>query len=207
MTEVVEAELMSTETSLIMSRADRALAFHHKAESALREWSENVVLCGLELIHLKAELKSEGVAWLQFVENNLSEVSPRHVQRYMQVADAFRQKLGAKAEPAHLTAPQVEKLRKEISSQSQATTWRQLMMDFGIGNTAKTGRGGKQSAAALPEGDGTMEAKAQAATETMTHLVMELRRFFLEEKLHNLCPQEARLAARAALQDICKGIA
>lgn len=209
--QIIEPEVMPKAETLptawgAEARVQRVFGFHKQAEAALQTWAEAVVLAGMELHRLKAECKANGANWMAVCDFHFSSfISHRHITRYMQVADGFMKRLGKNVEPAELTESQQTKLRKRISAETSATTWRQLMMDFGIGHVERNPRGGSQTSEASDK-DASMQARADAANETLTHLVTQLRLFVIEEKTHNLCDPAARESARTALQDVCKAL-
>jgi hypothetical protein len=201
MSEVIVPDVVGDSLPVqIQARANRAVAHHRKAESALRDWAENVVLCGLELIRLKGEIGHK--EWLPFLEANVSDISVRHVQRYMQVAAGFESQLGKKIEVADMSEAQRAKLQKAISKQTAATSWRQLMQDMGIGSGERQGRGGSESA---PKrlGEGKHQAQAAAAADTLAHHVAELRDL-VASGAHKLIPHDIRMTYAEALRDVCK---
>lgn len=207
MSELIHPEVMDAPNlpAAVRAAAINAVRWHAEAEARMRSWAEAVVYCGLELINLKRAIGHGD--WLGFVAEHMPEISPRHAQRYMQVAGAVEQKMGRKFTPITATEEDRAKLSKVIAKNTDATSWQQLLMDFGLGGAKAVQGSGKGAAKALPAPDddtrdGTQLARADAARSSLNSLIGQLRQAVLLDKLHTLIDDETRRNLRAAVRDI-----
>ena len=151
-------------------RVERILSLHQGAQEALNSFVERVVACGIELLCLRAQVGNG--KWEKFFGENLEArgFSQRTAQRYMDTAKVARRKLVAAghdamalAVPGGLAAADTAALRAALSDTTDATTWEQLWMDFGLMRAARP-RGGAREAAEkedpLPDGETTDHAAA-----------------------------------------------
>jgi hypothetical protein len=151
-------------------RVERILALHAGAREALDRFVERVVMCGVELLALKAQVGH--AKWSGFFEENLAArgFSERSALRYMEAAKVARRRLTAAGNdplamlgPDGLAGADGAALREALSDTTDATTWEQLWMDFGLMRAARP-RGGARAAAEkedqLPDGETTDHAAA-----------------------------------------------
>ena len=210
MDNIIDPEIMDDAKSeplqvpdVVSNGISRALGFHRKAEASLRDWAENITLSGMELLDLKKACGHGN--WLNFCQDHLSEISPRHIRNYLQVAEAVKARLGKKASPLMLEM-NPEKFRKALNAETGATSWRQLLQDFGFGQApAPQGRGGA-NAPGKEEADGTARAKSMTAVAQVTEGIATLRRLVLEEKKHNYLDATQRGVLKRALADVVEAL-
>jgi hypothetical protein len=213
MSEIVDAEIVHAEDcpalmaanlpAEVRAAAQQAVKYHRAADKALRSWAENVVFCGLELLEIKSRLNHG--EWLPFLAENLPEISERHSRRYMQVAAAVQKKMGRKFAPSLADEAQLQKLATVIEKHTDATSWRQMFLDLGIGASAPVhGRGGAHAKELQERRDGTNQARAMAYTEELRDLVHQLRRAVLEDKHHAYLDPDTRQALGEGLLDVLK---
>ena len=151
-------------------RVERILALHAGAREALDRFVERVVMCGVELLALKAQVGH--AKWSGFFEENLAArgFSERSALRYMEAAKVARRRLTAAGHdplamlgPDGLAGADGAALREALSDTTDATTWEQLWMDFGLMRAARP-RGGARAAAEkedpLPDGETADHAAA-----------------------------------------------
>jgi hypothetical protein len=151
-------------------RVERILSLHQGAHEALDRFVERVVSCGIELLCLRAQTGHQ--RWQAFFDERLAKrgLGLRTAERYMQAAKVARRKLVAAghdamalAVPGGLAAADTAALRAALSDTTDATTWEQLWMDFGLMRAARP-RGGARAAAEkedpLPDGETTDHAAA-----------------------------------------------
>jgi hypothetical protein len=149
-------------------RVERILALHAGAREALDRFVERVVMCGVELLALKAQVGH--AKWSGFFEENLAArgFSERSALRYMEAAKVARRRLTAAGNgplamlgPDGLAGADGAALREALSDTTDATTWEQLWMDFGLMRAARP-RGGARAA-------GAKEQHVLADGETADH--------------------------------------
>ena len=211
MSELIHPEVMDAPhlPAAVRAAAVNAVRWHAEAEARMRSWAEAVVYCGMELINLKRALGHGD--WLGFLAEHLPEISPRHAQRYMQVAGAVEQKMGRKFMPLTATDAEREKLAKVIAKNTDASSWQQLLLDFGLGGAKAPHPKGKALAQDVqdPAGDsrdGTQLARAESARETLSRIVGDFRQAVLVNKLHTLIDDSTRSTLRAAVNDALKDL-
>ena len=139
-------------------RVERILALHAGAQEALNSFVERVVSCGIELLLLRAQVG--GGKWDAFFGENLEArgFSQRTAQRYMETAKVARRKLVAAghdslalAGPGGLAAADSAALRAALADTTNATTWEQLWMDFGLLRAARPRGGAREGGAKAPD--------------------------------------------------------
>ena len=149
--ETVEGEILPPEvepTALtvlppaVAGRVASINALHDEIEEHLAAFAERVVRCGLELLALKKEV-GHG-KFLKFFEQNLSRqrFQIRHAQNYMAVAQAVKAKIAGQEggmalllngeESGDGGEAQFSAIRETLADMTDARSWQQLWMDFGL---------------------------------------------------------------------------
>jgi len=130
-----------------------ALHWNAVAQAQARGFAVATVLCGTQLLALKAEA-GHG-RWADLLARHILTrgLSERTVQRYMQIGKAAERLLGKRlqggghhldpsrllADPTRLDAEDRETLQGAISDVTDATTWRELLEDFGVAGRGRKG--------------------------------------------------------------------
>jgi hypothetical protein len=106
------------------------------------------VRCGLALLELKQQV-GHG-KWLDFFAEHLETqgICLRHAQRYMEIGEAFKVKaarLGhARGTLAAKADEQPDLVRDILAEFTDATTWNQLWLDFGLMRKPKPAGGARE---------------------------------------------------------------
>lgn len=181
MTKAIDPEVMPKQSAAVAVRAvgalsvqarvDRVLSLNDQIAGAMRTFAVNVVVCGLELLALKKEV-GHG-KWLAFFNENLitKGLSDRSANNYMAVAEAFRRKSATRcgfevkqlsAGTSEISPEQFDAIKAAMEDMTDATTWHQLLLDFGLMRDPKPKGGARPRAERLPTSD---ELLAQTAHE------------------------------------------
>lgn len=172
-------------------RVEAINALHDEIEEHLAAFAERVVRCGLELLELKKQV-GHG-KWEKFFEQNISRqrFQLRNAQKYMEVAKAVKAKIAGKEggmemllsgeESGDDGADQFDVIRDTLADMTDARSWQQLWMDFGL-LRPKMQRGGNHGGGAARAAlaqfkPSPMELEAMVSQEQWKTIVMQLREF------------------------------
>jgi hypothetical protein len=184
----------------ISGHVERVLDYERTAQEAMATFAENVVRCGFELLLLKKKV-GHG-KWLKFFEQNLARkgFQERHAQNYMQVATAVRAKLGGSEAAATLllggedgTEPpadhQFEVIRDTLADMTDARSWNQLMMDFGLLRSPVQRGGDHGGGAASHERSKTRhQLELELAVDEWRQIIKHFRDFAIARNRSQLVP-------------------
>jgi len=189
-------------------------------EESVQSFAQTIVLCGFGLIALKTQIQHG--QWMDFCRDHLERpgFSYDTIKNYIRVAKAVRRKLKmgicSHFDPAHLlpahgeeaTEDELAPIREAIADMTDATTWHQLFLDFGLIRERKArggDHGGGKARAALYATPEDMR-RAQAADE-WPQIIRSIREFVLHKKLHTYLTQAELQEGRKAIADAMQAIA
>ena len=180
------------------SRAARVVSLHRAVFEAAHQFAVNTVLTGLALIELKGEV-GHG-KWEEFCRQHMDGhgLSERHRRRYMEVAAKW--KLKATRLKQLPEAADAESVRDVLAEMTDATTWQQLWLDFGLMRSRKPTGG------AMATGPRDPERKHEAFVRLWGEMVGKLYAQAVKHKTHVHLSQIQWKEIHGLLIDIAKAV-
>jgi hypothetical protein len=174
-------------------------ALHDEIEEYLAGFAERVVRCGLELLALKKEV-GHG-KFLKFFEQNLSRqrFQIRHAQNYMAVAQAVKAKIAGQEggmalllngeESGDGGEAQFTAIRETLADMTDARSWQQLWMDFGLMRSPQQ-RGGDHGggAASHERSMNRHQIELELAIDEWRLIIKQFRDFAIARNRSQLVP-------------------
>jgi len=213
---VVTPEVLPSLHPDITKRVEYIVRLNGEIQEHLKTFAELVVRVGLELLALKKEV-GHG-KWQAFFAERLAGpgFQERHAQRYMEVAAAVRVKLGGTEGAKRLlasgdaeadAAQQFAVIRETLADMTDATSWRQLWMDFGLMRPVKR-RGGDHGggAARMTAAQARTRMELDHALEQWELIIQHMREFALRTHRRLLVPPERLEEGLKSIRDCIRAI-